>query len=386
MKPAHTLPRGEGRTRDTIVKRARGAFVVRRTPGRDERRRGSAEGTEGQVHVEGEITGPTLLCDPRGRLRRESVGWSRHPLHTCNIKGRWPRKKRWNYWCVADDERLFSVTLSSVDYVGLAFAYFLEYETRRFIEQTVMVPFGWGGVLPDTVNGDARLKHRSMNVSFEQQHGGTHIRVDSPYFGGVRLSADLLVERPEGHETLNVVIPWTDSRFQFTSKQNCLPTTGTVTLGGATFAFERGKALACLDYGRGVWPYASTWNWASCSGAQDGRTIGFNLGAGWTDGTGMTENAVLVGGRISKIHEDVSFVYDRADIMKPWTIRARASRRIDLTFRPFFKRVARTNMVVVRSEMHQLIGRFSGTVVTDDGEAVLVEDLIGWAEEHTARW
>lgn len=225
-----------------------------------------------------------------------------------------------------------------------------------------------------------------MNVSFEQQHGGTHIRVDSPYFGGVRLSADLLVERPEGHETLNVVIPWTDSRFQFTSKQNCLPTTGTVTLGGATFAFERGKALACLDYGRGVWPYASTWNWASCSGAQDGRTIGFNLGAGWTDGTGMTENAVLVGGRISKIHEDVSFVYDRADIMKPWTIRARASRRIDLTFRPFFKRVARTNMVVVRSEMHQLIGRFSGTVVTDEGEAVLVEDLIGWAEEHTARW
>ncbi|MEW6106972.1 MAG: DUF2804 family protein [Bacillota bacterium] len=58
----------------------------------------------------------------------------------------------------------------------------------------------------------------------------------------------------------------------------------------------------------------------------------------------------------------------------------------DTTFRPFFERVARTNMVAVRFEMHQLIGRFSGTVVTDDGEAVLVEDLIGWAEEHTARW
>ncbi|MEW6106135.1 MAG: DUF2804 domain-containing protein [Bacillota bacterium] len=353
------------------------------TPRSDERRRGS---TKGQVYVEAEITGPTLLCDSRGRLRRESVGWSRHPLHTCNIKGRWPRRKRWNYWCVADDERLFSVTLSNVDYVGLAFAYLLEFETRRFIEHTVMVPFGRGFVLPETVNGDARLKHRSMNVSFDQQHGGTHIRVDSPNFGGVRLSADFLVERPEGHETLNVVIPWSDSRFQFTSKQNCLPTAGTVTLGDATFAFERGRAFACLDYGRGVWPYASAWNWASCSGAQDGRTIGFNLGGGWTNGTGMTENAVLVDGRISKIHEDVSFTFDRADFMRPWTIRTEVSGRVNLTFRPFFERVARTNLVVVGSEMHQLIGRFSGTVITDDGEVVSVKDLVGWAEEHVARW
>lgn len=348
--------------------------------------RGRNENLKGQVYAETEITAPTLLCDTRGRLNRESVGWSRHPLHTCNIKGRWPRKKRWNYWCVTDNAHLFSVTLSSLDYAGFAFTYFLEYETERFIEQTVMVPFGKGVVLAETVDGTALLEHRSMSVSFENQHVGTHIRVNSRNFGGVPLSADLFVEHPEGHETLNVVIPWSDSLFQFTSKHNCLPTVGTVTLGDSTFAFESGRAFACLDYGRGVWPYATKWNWASCSGTQNGRTIGFNLGGGWTDGTGMTENAILVDGHISKLHEDVAFIYDRANLMNPWIIQTEVSDRVSLSFHPFFERVARTDLVAIRSEMHQLIGRFRGTVVTDDGEVVRVDDLVGWAEEHVARW
>ena len=338
------------------------------------------------AYEETELAEAVRLCDPRGRLLPTSVGWSKHPLHTCNLRGHWPRKKKWNYWCVSSDNCLFSVTLANIDYMALAFAYFLEYETNRFTEQTVMVPLGRGCFLPDTVGGDIFFENRAMNLSFAEDQGRTRLRVDSLAFGGTTLRADLRVEHPTDHETLNVVIPWSEDRFHFTSKQNCLPATGTVSIGGQTFDFAPGSAFACLDFGRGIWRYSTAWNWASFSGTQNGRSVGLNLGGAWTDGTGLTENAVCVDGRISKLSEDVRFIYDRSNFMKPWALKTQSSERIDLQFIPFFERIAKTNLLIVRSEVHQLIGRFSGTVIPDDGVALSLEGMIGWVESHEARW
>jgi hypothetical protein len=60
--------------------------------------------------------------------------------------------------------------------------------------------------------------------------------------------------------------------------------------------------------------------------------------------------------------------------------------RLDLGFKPFFERVAKTDVGILSSEVHQMFGRYSGTLVTDSGEQIAVKDLIGWAEEHHARW
>ena len=185
----------------------------------------------GAAHREREITEAVNLCDARGRLLPAAVGWSRRPLHTCNLSGHPLRKKRWNYWCFTSDSYLFSVTLASVDYMGMAFAYFLEHETGRFVEKTVTVPFGRGCELLDTVRRGVSFSHRRMSLRFTEQGDRTAIHVESPAFGGTPLTADLTGERPPDHETLNVVIPWSADRFQFTSKQNCLPAGGTVTLG-----------------------------------------------------------------------------------------------------------------------------------------------------------
>ena len=338
------------------------------------------------VFEERELTQAVPLCDSNGRLLPASVGWSRHPLHRCNLKGHWPRKKRWNYWCFTDDRFLFSVTLANVDYLGLAFAYFLDYGTSEFIEQTVMVPFGRGCALPETVESDITFDSKGMNLSFTRDQGSTLVRVESPAFGGKPLSAQLAVEHPRDHETLNVVIPWSEDRFHFTSKQNCLPASGSVSIGGRTFDLNPGTAFACLDFGRGVWRYSTFWNWASFSGTWDGRSVGLNLGDRWTDGTGLTENAITLAGCISKLSDDVRFVYDRTDFMKPWTLKTETSDRVDLRFVPFFERIAKTNLLAIRSEVHQLVGRFSGRLVADGGTVLNVEEMVGWVEQHEARW
>jgi hypothetical protein len=43
-------------------------------------------------------------------------------------------------------------------------------------------------------------------------------------------------------------------------------------------------------------------------------------------------------------------------------------------------------MVVIDSEVHQMFGRYSGTLAADDGEVIRLDGLIGFAEEHKARW
>ena len=363
-----------------------------------------------------ELTAPVQLCDKRGQLNPLSIGWSRQPLHCCNLSGHWSRKKRWNYWCAADQKRLFSVTVSNLDYAAMIFAYYLDFQTLRFHEQSVIIPFGRGCAMPDTVDGDIIVKHPQMQVSFttDSEHDSTRLQAVCPDFDGAVLKADLLVRDQAGQgfeepasasvaatataaatapaptpalESLNVVIPWSRRRFQFTSKQNCLQASGTIELDGTTLTFEPGETYACLDLGRGIWPYASSWNWGSFSGlSHDGRLVGGNLGAGWTDGTGMTENAIWFDGRVSKLHEDVSYAYDRHDLMKPWTIRTTSTKRVDLRFEPFYDRFAHTNFVIIKSDMHQMIGRYYGTIVDDNDIPVELSGLIGWAEEHQARW
>ena len=48
---------------------------------------------------------------------------------------------------------------------------------------------------------------------------------------------DVVLGRPEGHESLSVVIPWSDGRFQCTTKDNTRPATGAIRWGGDEWRF-----------------------------------------------------------------------------------------------------------------------------------------------------
>lgn len=334
---------------------------------------------------EPEITSPIDLCDAMGRLNPRAVGWSRHPLHRSNVRRHFLRRKRWNYWAVTSDRYLFSATIADIDYLGLAFVYFLDFEAKRFIEKTVSVPLARLD-MPETPHQDVVFKHRRLKVGLRDDGANARIAARARSFAGQPLHAEINVTRPAGHETLNVVIPWGSDRYQFTSKQNTLPASGAVRIGSDTYEFEAGKSWAVLDYGRGVWRYKTFWNWGAASGIQDGHTIGLNLGGGWTDGTGMNENGACTDGRLHKIHDDLDFTYDPADFMRVWTVRTRSTDAVDLTFTPFFERVAKTDLLLLKSEVHQVFGHYNGAITLDDGVHHEIRDLLGWVEQQDARW
>lgn len=336
---------------------------------------------------EKELTQAVDLCLPNGSLNPDAVGWSRQPVQNCRLYGHPLRKKRWNYWCITSPTHLFSVTLSDVDYAGLPFVYFLDFATGEFIEKTIITPFGKDVQLGDRVPDDASYVGKGSQIRMGKISEGVQMLVELEDFGGKRLQAEFQVREPESHESLNVVVPWSERLFQFTAKNNTLPAEGWVNLDGKVVKFDGDNSFATLDFGRGVWPYKGFWNWASFSTRlADGRTLGTNFGAGWTDNSGSTENALCVDGHLIKLSEDVIFTYSNQDFKAPWKLQTAETKRVDLTFTPFFERIAKTDMAIICSEVHQMIGYFDGSVEGEGGERIQVSKAVGWAEDHHSRW
>lgn len=333
--------------------------------------------------IEKEITHPIDLCRPDGTLNPDAAGWSRRPLHACNLSGRFLRKKRWDYWCITNDRCLFSATVSNLDYAAAGFVYALDFASGVFGETIELIPFPRGFVMPQTVEGNQHFKRGGVEISIECRDT-VRLRVDASV-SGKPLKADLVIGRPAAMESLNVVVPWNEKTFQFTSKQHCMPAEGRVTWGAHTFDFSPKDSFACLDYGRGIWPFTTSWNWAAFSARSGDDTVGVNMGARWTDGTGMNENGILLNGKQYKVFSDMDFEYNQADLMAPWHLRTKESDEIDLEFRPFFHRKADTNLGILRTNVSQMIGRYFGTVRAG-GKSISIANAPGWAEEHFARW
>jgi hypothetical protein len=325
---------------------------------------------------EREITDVVDLCLSDGRLNRGAIGWSRGALHRANLRG-WGRTKRWEYWGVVTPSHVIALTVSSLDYVGLSEVYVLDRERGEETLRRAITPLGAGVELHELCSDPVRAKAPSLSIAIDDAPRGTWLRASAR-----GLEVEIFAARPEGHEAMGVVVPWSDRRFQYTLKDVARPARGQLVLEGRAHTLSTGS-FAVLDHGRGRWPYRVAWNWAAASGVVDGRTLGLTLGGKWTDGTGSTENALLVGGRLHKISEELEWSYDRAAWTKPWRIRGA---RVDARLTPFHERRSRANLGVLSTEVHQCFGRFEGWASTDAGERISLDGLDGWAEEARHRW
>lgn len=334
---------------------------------------------------EKEITSEVNLCTPSGSLNPDAAGWARQPIINCNIKGRFLRKKRWNYWCVTCPDFAFSATIADIDYLILASLYIVDFKTKKVLEKTIPLPFGAGAKMKPAVTDDAFFKGGGMEISMTHTISGICITASASSFHREKLSAEINIIEPEGHETLNVVVPWNDKTFQFTSKQNTLPATGFVKMGAKEYVFDEGVSFACLDFGRGVWPYETKWNWASFSHVQGKDVIGLNAGGMWTDGTGSTENGLCINGKLFKISDDSVITYNRTNFVEPWTLKTNGKNSFDLTFTPFLDKRGNINLGVLKTAVHQCFGHFNGTV-SADGKIYKIHNATGWAEEAISRW
>lgn len=345
-----------------------------------------------EAPVERELVGPIDLCDTRGRLNPVAHGWLRQPDVRGNLTRAWGRKKKWDYWNVSSNEVVVSFVYADIDYAGLANVWVMELATGDQTTAGILQPFARGFAMPDHVcTGTVAVHRPAFELRIEETEQATRLVARSPKGkGSLRgaIEVDLTVAKPEGHESLNVVVPWSRRRFQFTSKHNTRPATGTVRVGDREWVLDESHdAWGVQDLGRGVWKYSNRWNWASASGhCADGHVVGLQFGGKWTVGTGSTENGVVVDGRMSKISSELEWTYDWDHPMRPWRVRTVDSDRVDVTLTPSFDRYDVTDLKVLRMEVHQCFGTWSGRVVDDLGTEHHLHGIRGFAEEARNRW
>ncbi len=343
---------------------------------------------------ERELTAPVDLATPDGRrLNPEAVGWSRVPLHRANLRGGWGRNKRWDYWAILAGDLVVSGVYADVDYLGLADVWWVDLASGRSGGRGIGAPLGLGLDLPD-VPGSAPLhvEQRQFRLDITDddtdEDGGTHISATWREKGGAEARLDARIGLPAGHESLNVVIPWSTRRFQFTSKHQARPARGTLVVGdrACMFGGEDGDAWGVLDVGRGRWPYRARWNWGGGAGRiGDGRVVGIQIGGRWTEGTGGTENGVLVDGRLTKLGRELHWTYDWDEPLQPWRVEDPGD-RLTLELSPRYDKHTKVDALMLRTETHQVFGTWSGSFTTDEGELLTLDGLQGFAEESRSRW
>ena len=338
--------------------------------------------------MQNELTQSGALLDARGRLAQ--AGWSRKPLLDCNLeKAPFPRFriKRWDYYAVFASNRFFSATIADLGYAGNIFVYTLDFTTGELHEEGLVIPFAKGIKLErNPESGETSFGNKNVSLRFRTDGDERRITIDwEGFHNGRGIQADIMLHLLPQHESMNIIIPIGTKRFYDNTKINCMPAHGFLQYGDIREVLHPETSLGSLDWGRGVWEYRSYWNWASASGfGSDGQTIGLNLGQGFGDLSKATENAIILNGRIHKLGT-VKFDYKSGDYMEPWCFTDDEA-RLDLTFTPFKDRTARTNLGIIFSEVHQMFGRYNGHVILDNGSLMEIHDLIGFAEEHHARW
>lgn len=311
------------------------------------------------------------------RYRRAAV--RAHPLRT----------KEWDYYCILARDYGLAVTVADNDYLGFLGVTWFDFRNASFISEDAIAPFPMGKFrMPESADaGDVSVAHGGLGISYAHEPGGRRVRVRAPGFDkGRGLEADLFLAQPS-MDRMVIATPFAGAprSFYYNQKINCLRADGAVTIGGDRFAFAPDEALGVLDWGRGAWTYDNTWYWGSASGFVDGRVFGFNIGYGFGDTSAATENMLFVDGRAHKLSDVTFHMPAGAPDSAPWRFTS-SDGRFELTFAPIVDRASNSDIGLIKSDQHQVFGRFSGEVVLDDGAELAIKDLLGFAEKVHNRW
>jgi hypothetical protein len=302
------------------------------------------------------------------------------------------RVKEWDYYCVLTDRFGVALTVADNDYLGFLGVTWLDFEARRFTSRDVLLPFPHGRMgMPESADaGDVVVRHGGVEISVLHQSGGRRLAFTAPGITG-----ELFLAQPP-MDRMVIATPFAGAprHFYYNQKINCLAASGFVSVDGQRHDFTPEAAFGVLDWGRGAWTYDNTWYWGSASGLVAGapgagaaapRRFGFNIGYGFGDTSAASENMFFLDGVAHKL-DQVTFHLPSGPLdASDWRFSSNDG-RFEMTFVPVVDRASKTDLGVIVSDQHQVFGRFSGTVICDSGERVVVRDLIGFAERVHNRW
>ena len=340
-----------------------------------------------------EIKEPIPLLDEQGNLTQPGYAKRLLPIYNrSKVKGGKTRLKEWDYYYVGNDRYGIALTIADNSYMGLDSISFLSFEGEPWqITKSPMRIFPMGKTnLPATsAAGISTISGKGYSMTFEVTDSKRVLSAHMENFkDGQAIDIDvILTQEPE--ESIVICTPFEKTaHFYYNQKINCMRASGTVKLGETMYTFSPEDSFGVLDWGRGVWTYHNTWYWGSASGLADGEDFGFNIGYGFGDTSAASENMLFYQGKAHKLSQitfQIPMKDGKEDYLKPWKFTSDDS-RFEMDFIPVIDRASNTDFKVLKSDQHQVFGRFTGTAVLDDGTKLEIHDLMGFAEKVENKW
>ncbi len=339
-----------------------------------------------------EITAPIPLLDENGNLTQAGYAKRLLPVYDrSRVKGGPMRLKEWDYYLVMNERFALALTIADNSYMGLDSISLLDltelWETTK--SPMSLLPLGRKKLPASSEKGDTFSSGRGYSLRFCNNGKQRFLLAHMDRFrDGMPLDAQVMLT-DEPVDSMVICTPFDKpGHFYFNQKINCMRAKGTVKWGGRTYEFDPSDSFAVLDWGRGVWTYHNTWYWGSASGIATGVPFGFNIGYGFGDTSAASENMLFYNGHAHKLSQ-VSFNIPKSggsySFMEPWSFTSDDG-RFEMDFRPLLDRASCTDAKLIKSDQHQVFGKFTGKVVLDDGGTLDVKDLMGFAEVVENKW
>ena len=343
-----------------------------------------------------EITERRPLLDASGNLTEPGYAKSLLPVYRRNdIKANKLRIKEWDYYCINNGHFALALTIADNSYMGLDSISLLNLDEGWEITKSPMKAFTNGRVgLPESSEtGDVHSAGRNYSILFKNEGDRRVLIAQMKNFGpeGSLYAKVTLTDIPS--ESMVIATPFDkDKHFYYNQKINCMRAEGTVTYGyhNRTYTFDPADSFAVLDWGRGVWTYENTWYWSSAAYVlPSGTPFGWNLGYGFGDTSAASENMLFHAGTAHKLggikFEIPGEGEGKERYTEPWKFTSDDG-RFEADFVPVLDRASCTDVKLIKSDQHQVFGRFTGKAVLDNGTVVEFADFPGFAEKVSNKW
>ena len=322
-------------------------------------------------------------------------GWARSLLpvyRRSDIRVSPMRIKEWDYYLITDGHVGLALTIADNGYMGLDSVSFLDFDEGW--EQTKspmrLFPMGKTGLPESSADGASEIARGGYAMAFYHEDGARRLSFHMDRFldGDAIEGIFTLSGAPE--ESMVIATPFDKpGHFYYNQKINCMRAEGWITLGKRRIELTPDRFFGVLDWGRGVWTYHNTWYWGSASGELDGVPFGWNIGYGFGNTAAASENVLFYDGRIHKLGT-VEFHIPKDEkgrnaYLNVWNFTS-DDNRFYMDFTPVLDRSALTSAIIIKSDQHQVFGRFTGRVTLDDGTVLPVRDFFGFAEKVENKW
>ena len=322
-------------------------------------------------------------------------GWARSLLpvyRRSDIRVSPMRIKEWDYYLITDGHVGLALTIADNGYMGLDSVSFLDFDEGW--EQTKspmrLFPMGKTGLPESSADGASEIARGGYAMAFYHEDGARRLSFHMDRFldGDAIEGIVTLSGAPE--ESMVIATPFDKpGHFYYNQKINCMRAEGWITLGKRRIELTPDRFFGVLDWGRGVWTYHNTWYWGSASGELDGVPFGWNIGYGFGNTAAASENVLFYDGRIHKLGT-VEFHIPKDEkgrnaYLNVWNFTSDDT-RFYMDFTPVLDRSALTSAIIIKSDQHEVFGRFTGRVTLDDGTVLPVRDFFGFAEKVENKW